>query len=204
MPGLFQTNQQGAPIFGPTTGSTVQETIFFSEPEAAVSQRIAEMGFTTHRSNPFTGIATQVAKAFPTVWEITRNPSSGESLYEGFTAAIQQLPGLLLQAPSALSGTLFSRKTVGQALRNFPMANQLGEATSQNPLAAARAEAAIVEQIVNYLGDLWYTPLWQRVALYDLQQKWDDYVRYVAANPGVAYSFIQYLVDSGFVDRYFG
>jgi hypothetical protein len=201
----FSVNPQGVPMFGPTTGNIYQEGLFYQYPSGAVTQRLGEMGFTTHRSNPFVGYALSLAEGLPTLWNIISDPSQDtESMMAGFTALAQSIPQVLLGSPSALAGTPLSRRSVGQALRNFNMANMLGEATPDNPLDLARTEASMVRDLIANLGSLWFTPMWRNVALYDLQQKFDDYVRYVATNPGQAIDFIQFLVDTGFVDRYFG
>uniref|UniRef100_A0A7C5VWI0 Uncharacterized protein n=1 Tax=Thermomicrobium roseum TaxID=500 RepID=A0A7C5VWI0_THERO len=192
----FSVNPRGAPIFGPTTGSLFQQRFFYEYPTAAVTQRLAEMGFSTHITNPFTQYATQIAEGLRQLYDLT-NPSTGDqdSQLAGFLSVAQQVPNLLLSQASGLSGTPFSRRAVGQALRNFVPGEQFGDFTDQFNL---------VEDLLRTVGSLWFTPTWQRIARQDLQQKLDDYIRYMASTNGQGVSFIEFLVNTGFVDRYFG
>lgn len=192
----FRVNPQGAPLFGPTSDSIQAAQLFYENPISAVTQKLAEMGLTTHQTNPFVQYAASVAKGVQALYDLM-NPATqtgSESQMAGFTAFAQQVPQLLLGNASGLAGTQFSRKAVAQALRNFTPGNDLG----------AQEEYGIVADILQYVGGMWMTPLWRKIALQDLSQKWDDFIRFQAANPGQQYSFIQYLVDSGFVSRYFG
>lgn len=193
----FRLNPRGAPIFGPTTGNLFQEGFFYQYPTAAVTQRLAEMGFTTHQTNPFTQFAVNVARGLRGLYDLM-NPAAGaseESQLAGFTAFAQQVPQLLLGQPSGLAGTPFSRSAVSQALRNFAPGEYFGDFTDQYQL---------VDNLLQYVGSLWMTPTWQRIARTELDQKLDDYIRYMASTAGQGMSFIEFLVNTGFVDRYFG
>lgn len=193
----FRLNPRGAPIFGPTTGNLFQEGFFYQFPTAAVTQRLAEMGFTTQQTNPFTQFAVGLARGLQGLYDLM-NPAAGdsdESQLAGFTAMAQQIPQLLLGQPGGLAGTPFSRRAVGQALRNFAPGEFFGDFTEQYQL---------VDDLLQYVGALWMTPTWRRIARTELDQKLDDYIRYVASTGGQAMSFIEFLVNTGFVDRYFG
>ncbi|MCX2726002.1 hypothetical protein OO015_00575 [Thermomicrobium sp. 4228-Ro] len=192
----FQVNPRGAPLFGPITGNLFQQGFFYDYPTAAVTQRLAEMGFSTHVTNPFTQYAVGIAPGLRKLYDIL-NPPTGdqESQLAGFLAFAQQVPQLLLGPAGNLAGTQFSRRAVGQALRNFAPGEQFGDFTEQYQL---------VDDILQYIGSLWMTPTWQRIARQDLQQKLDDYHRYMASTNGQGMSFLEFLVGTGFVDRYFG
>jgi hypothetical protein len=192
----FQVNPRGAPLFGPITGNIWQQSWFYRYPTAAITQRLAEMGYSTHVTNPFTSFATSVAPGLRLVYDILNPPSANqESQAAGFLAFAQQLPQLLLQSPSSLVGTQLSRRAIGQALRNFVPGEQYGDFEDQYRL---------VDDILQNLGPLWLTPTWQRVARQDLAQKLDDYIRYYGSANAQGMSFLEFLTGTGFIDRYFG
>jgi hypothetical protein len=192
----FQVNPRGAPLFGPITGNIWQQSWFYQYPTAAITQRLAEMGYSTHLTNPFTSFATSMAPGLRLVYDILNPPSANqESQAAGFLAFAQQLPQLLLQSPSSLAGTQLSRRAIGQALRNFVPGEQYGDFADQYRL---------VDDILQNLGPLWLTPTWQRIARQDLAQKLDDYIRYYGSTNAQGMSFLEFLTSTGFIDRYFG
>jgi len=192
----FQVNPRGAPLFGPVTGNIWQQSWFYQHPASAITQRLAEMGYTTHITNPFTGFAVSMAPGLRLLYDIMNPPTADqESQMAGWLAFAQQLPQVLLRPASALAGTQLSRRAVGNALRNFVAGEQYGDYADQYRL---------VDDILQYLGPLWLSPTWQRIARQDLQQKLDDYIRYYASTNAQGMNFIEFLVATGFVDRYFG
>lgn len=192
----FRVNPRGAPVFGPTQANPWQSSIYYYNPVSAVTQKLAEMGMTTQQSNPFVQFLGNIAEKISPLYDLL-NPATGdsESQLAGFIPFVQQLPQLALSPFSALAGTQFSRRAVGQALRNFVPGEQWGDWTEQ---------VALVRDILQSAGRLWFSPRWLQVALNDLGQKVDDYIRYLASTGGQAMSFIEFLVNTGFVDRYFG
>ncbi len=192
----FSVNPRGAPIFGPTTGNLFQQSWFYQYPSAAVTQRLAEMGFSTHQTNPFTQYAVRIAQGLRQLYDLVHPPTGDEeSQKAAFLSFAQQVPGLLLGQASGLAGTPFSRRAVGRALKIFVPGEQYGEFDQQY---------ALVDDLLQTVGTLWFTPTWVQIARRDLDQKLDDYMRYMASTNGQGMSFIEFLVNTGFVDRYFG
>jgi hypothetical protein len=192
----FQVNPRGAPMFGPITGNIWQQSWFYQHPASAITQRLAEMGYTTHLTNPFTQFAAGMAPGLRLLYDIMNPPTGNqESQAAGFLAFAQQLPQMLLRPASSLAGTQLSRRAVGQALRNFVAGEQFGDFADQYRL---------VDDILQYLGGLWLTPTWQRIARQDLAQKLDDYIRYYGSTNAQGMSFLEFLTATGFIDRYFG
>ncbi len=192
----FRLNPRGAPVFGPTVANPYQADVYYQYPMSAVTQRLAEMGFTTQQTNPFVRFASVIAQGAPGLYDLLNPPTAGsEEQKTGFLAFVQQIPQLLLSPGSALAGTQFSRSAVSRALRNFVPGEQFGDWQEQYGL---------VDDILQTVGRLWFTPRWVQIARRDLDQKLDDYIRYLASSGGQAMSFIEFLVNTGFVDRYFG